>query len=63
MHPLYRVLSVALLCVSFAVPAFAQSFPSKIVRIISPFTPGYCGSIGSSAGQGVEFDLGPAGTY
>lgn len=40
MHPLYRELSVAILCVSFAVPSFAQSFPSKIVRIVVPYATG-----------------------
>ncbi len=35
--PLHGMLSVAILCVSFAAaPAFAQSFPSRIVRIIVP---------------------------
>lgn len=39
-RPLHNKLTVAILCVSSAVPAFAQSFPSRIVRVISPATPG-----------------------
>ena len=35
-YPLHPILSVAILCTLFAVPAFAQSFPSRIVRIIVP---------------------------
>jgi len=35
-YPLHPFLSVAILCTLFAVPAFAQSFPSRIVRIIVP---------------------------
>lgn len=39
-RPLHCRLSVAILCASFAVPAFAQSFPSRIVRVIQPNAPG-----------------------
>lgn len=35
-YPLHPIRSVAILCTLFAVPAFAQSFPSRIVRIIVP---------------------------
>ena len=35
-YPLHPLRSVAILCTLFAVPAFAQSFPSRIVRIIVP---------------------------
>ncbi len=35
-YPLRPIRSVAILCTLFAVPAFAQSFPSRIVRIIVP---------------------------
>ena len=35
-YPLHPILSVAILCTLFAVPACAQSFPSRIVRIIVP---------------------------
>ena len=35
-YPPHPIRSVAILCTLFAVPAFAQSFPSRIVRIIVP---------------------------
>jgi tripartite-type tricarboxylate transporter receptor subunit TctC len=39
-HPLHRTLSWAILCASFPVPVFAQSFPSRIVRIVVPYPAG-----------------------
>jgi tripartite-type tricarboxylate transporter receptor subunit TctC len=38
MSPIRAV--VAMLCVAFAAPAFAQTFPSKPVRFVVPFAPG-----------------------
>ncbi len=35
-YPLQRMLSAAMVCTSFAMPSFAQSYPSRIVRIIVP---------------------------
>lgn len=39
-HLLHRTLSVAILCASFAVPVFAQSFPSRNVRVVVPYPAG-----------------------
>lgn len=39
-YPLHRALPLAVLCVSFAVPVVAQSFPSKAVRVVAPYPAG-----------------------
>ncbi len=41
-HSLHRTLSLAILCVSVAIaaPVVAQTFPSKVVRVVAPYPAG-----------------------